>query len=287
MRSSLVVASVLIGSGLAALANTEEPPPAAPRNSESVTEATCRLIEGAARTHRLPVTFLTRLIWRESSFRPSVVSPAGAQGVAQFMPGTASERGLANPFDPEEAIPQAARFLADLNRQFGNLGLAAAGYNGGPGRVAGWLAGRGQLPQETRDYVVFVTGRAADEWAAEAKAGPATTPDQVTGGGCLQVIAGLRRPGATMVAEAPLAPWGVQLAGNFSKEVALASFARARQSYASVLGDVRPMVIGTRLRTRGIRTYYRVRVPQATRAAALKLCDRIRAVGGACVVLPS
>jgi SPOR domain len=87
--------------------------------------------------------------------------------------------------------------------------------------------------------------------------------------------------------EAPFAPWGVQLAGNFSKALALASFARARQSYARVLPDVRPMVIGTRLRSRGLRTYYRIRVPAQTREAADTLCNRIRSVGGACVVLRS
>ena len=51
-----------------------------------------------------------------------MVSPAGAQGIAQFMPGTARERGLADPFDPEQAIPKAAEFIAHLSEQFGNLG---------------------------------------------------------------------------------------------------------------------------------------------------------------------
>jgi hypothetical protein len=67
----------------------------------------------------------------------------------------------------------------------------------------------------------------------------------------------------------------VQLAGNFSKRLALASFSRARSSYQSVLGDIRPMVIGTRLRTRGFRAFYRVRVPAPTREAANKLCVQI------------
>src|SRR3954469_18723959 len=124
--------------------------PAQAAGTETVTEAICRMIEGAARGRSLPAEFLTRLIWRESSFRSESRSRAGAQGVAQFMPGTAAERGLADPFDPEQAIPEAARFLSDLRRQFGNLGLAAAAYNGGPGRVARWIAGRDELPAETR-----------------------------------------------------------------------------------------------------------------------------------------
>lgn len=255
---------------------------------ESVTEALCRMIEGAARTHHIPARFLTRLIWRESSFRSGVVSRAGAQGVAQFMPGTAAERGLADPFDPEQAIPEAARFLSALKGRFGNLGLAAAAYNGGPGRVSAWLAGKDELRPETRNYVAFITGRTAEDWAAEAKggAGPEEKPEPQS---CLQTVALLRIPGRAeeMVAEAPLAPWGVQLAGNFSKAQALRTYARASRAYAAAIGDLRPMVIGTRLRSRGLSTYYRVRLPQPTRDAANKLCDRIRALGGGCVVLPT
>jgi hypothetical protein len=232
---------------------------------------------------------LTRLIWQESSFRATAVSRAGAQGIAQFMPGTAQERGLADPFDPEQAIPAAASLLSDLSRRFGNLGLAAAAYNGGPGRVSAWLQGQGTLPLETRDYVLRITGRSAEDWAAEAKTDSQADPgaDAKAGTSCLQLTASLRQPGRATPAEAPLAPWGVQLAGNFSKEIALATFARARQSYRSVLAEVRPMVIGTRLRSRGLRTFYRVRVPAETREAATVLCSRIRGVGGSCIVLRS
>ena len=67
-----------------------------------------------------------RLIWRESRFNPSAVSPKGAQGIAQFMPGTAGERGLLDPLNPVQALPKSAEFLAELRSQFGNLGLAAA-----------------------------------------------------------------------------------------------------------------------------------------------------------------
>src|SRR5271165_1682214 len=53
----------------------------------------CGIVEASAKAEGLPVNFFTRLIWRESAFRTDAVSPAGAEGVAQFMPGTASERG--------------------------------------------------------------------------------------------------------------------------------------------------------------------------------------------------
>ncbi|MFE1598520.1 lytic transglycosylase domain-containing protein [Methylobacterium sp. ID0610] len=257
--------------------------------TETVEQALCRLIEGAAQAQSLPVAFLTRLIWRESSFRPHVVSPAGAQGVAQFMPGTAAERGLSDPFDPEQAIPHAARLLTDLRRRFGNLGLAAAAYNGGPGRVSAWLAGSGGLPGETRAYVAAITGRPAEDWAAEAKGDQKGDITEPAGTRCLQVTAALRVRGRneTYFADSTpsLAPWGIQLAGNFSKAAALAAFGRARDRYAAILGDVRPMVIGTRFRSRGTRAFYRIRVPAETRPAAEALCNRIRGVGGACLVL--
>jgi len=84
-----------------------------------------------------------------------------------------------------------------------------------------------------------------------------------------------------------LAPWGVQLAANFSKAQALASYSRAYRSYAAILGDIQPMIIGTRLRSRGTRAFYRVRVPAPTRAGANELCQKIRSTGGSCLVLPS
>jgi hypothetical protein len=258
---------------------------------ETVEQSLCRVIESAAAERGVPVGFLTRLIWQESSFRPGVTSPVGAQGVAQFMPRTARERGLADPFDPEQAIPAAAAFISDLTRSFGNLGLAAAAYNGGPGRVSGWLAGRGGLPDETRDYVVRITGRSAEDWAA-ARNGPAPAPGEAgrPDQGCLQVTAEIRARGGaglSAIAEGVAAPWGVQLAGNFSKSVALAAFERNRIRLGPILGEVQPMILGIRLRSRGRQTFYRVRVPARTRAEANALCTRIRATGGACAVLKS
>ena len=253
---------------------------------ETVEQALCRLIGSSAEKEHLPVGFLTRLIWQESSFRAGAVSPVGAQGVAQFMPGTARERGLADPFDPEQAIPAAASLLADLSRQFGNLGLAAAAYNGGPARVATWLAGKGGLPFETQDYVTRITGSSPEDWAAALKT--KVEPGPPTPASCIQLASTLRNPlpGSSQPI-APFAPWGVQLAGNFSKSIALASFSRARGRYGQILADVQPMIIGTRLRTRGTRRFYRVRVPAQTRAAAIALCGRIHAVGGSCLVLRS
>src|SRR5262245_38262286 len=236
---------------------------AAAQLTESVDQALCRVVESAARDHGVAPDFLTNLIWRESSFRAHAVSPKGAQGIAQFMPYTARARGLDDPFDPEAAIPHAARMIADLAAQFGNLGLAAAAYNAGPGRVARWLAGEAGLPSETRTFVLRVTGRPAEDWMPGRQATPRDAPAPAS---CTTILAGLRRGvGAPRVdealaepiEEAPLAPWGVQVAGNFSKQQALNSFVRARKRFANVMGDLQPMVIGTRLLSRGTRAFYR------------------------------
>jgi hypothetical protein len=264
--------------------------------SETIDQALCRMIEGAAATHHIPVDFFTRLIWQESSFRPGVVSGAGAQGVAQFMPGTAAERNLSDPFDPEQAIPKSAGLLDELRTRFGNLGLAAAAYNGGPARVEAWLAGRGGLPGETRSYVEIITGRSAEAWANAARGGAPVGPaEDVPPTRCLILAAAFRRGTDRRMLEAyrapieesPIAPWGVQVAGNFSKDRALASYARARERHGAILGEVTPMVIGTRWRTRGTNAFYRVRIPAATRAAATEICGKLQKAGGACVVLKS
>jgi hypothetical protein len=251
---------------------------------EPLDRAVCRLIENAARANSLPIGFMTRIIWRESSFRAAAISPAGAEGIAQFMPGTAQERGLADPFDPEQAIPKAARLLADLRRQFGNLGVAAAAYNAGAARVANWLRDQGGLPAETQVYVRLVTDRGVEEW----KNPGSNTARAIAPSGeesCVVIAADLRRDSVGGEDVAPLAPWGVQLAGNFSKTLALAGFGRARLRYAAVVGDLRPMIIGRLLRSRGTRRFYQVRLPASSRFAAAALCQRIQAVGGACVAM--
>ena len=110
---------------------------------------------------------MARLIWKESLFDPGAVSPKGAQGIAQFMPGTAKLRGLDDPFDPPKALAASAAYLAELRQGFGNLGLAAAAYNAGEERVRKWLARQVGLPYETQDYVLSITGHSHEEWKAE------------------------------------------------------------------------------------------------------------------------
>jgi hypothetical protein len=127
----------------------------------------CEAVKTAAEENDIPIGFLVRLLWQESRFRAAEISSAGAQGIAQFMPQTAVEMGLQDPFDPMQAIPASAKFLRKLHNQFGNLGLAAAAYNAGGGRIEKWLARRGPLPAETRAYVKIITGHKAEAWTAE------------------------------------------------------------------------------------------------------------------------
>jgi len=135
-------------------------------------EEVCDTLTKAAESNNLPVPFFISLLFQESRFQPGVVSSAGAQGVAQFMPETAASMGVKNPFDPLEAIPASARLLRNLVSQFGNLGLAAAAYNAGPRRIQDWLGKKGKLPDETKGYVKTITGRPAENWTAASAEHP-------------------------------------------------------------------------------------------------------------------
>src|ERR1700732_2606472 len=159
-------------------------------------EAMCLMIESAARANDLPLEFFARVIWQESRFQSDAVGPVTrsgqrAQGIAQFMPGTANERRLLDPFDPVQALPKSAEFLNELRNQFGNLGLAAAAYNAGPRRVQEWLAGSGPMPQETRNYVVAITGTTVEDWASSGKNGKPF--DRALNLGCRELMALLKR----------------------------------------------------------------------------------------------
>ena len=261
-------------------------------------EAICLMIESAARAANLPLEFFARVIWQESRFQSDAIGPVTrsgqrAQGIAQFMPGTASERRLLDPFDPVQALPKSAEFLNELRQQFGNLGLAAAAYNAGPHRVQEWLDGSGAMPQETRNYVVAITGTTVDDWAAAEKSGkPAARAPAAPRLGCRELMALLRRapnPFVTQLeARVKLGAerlWGVQLAAGFDRDKALAMYARAISHLGGVIGDQDPSLLASVLRNRGSRTFYQVRIGADTRPAADDLCNRIRRARGACFVL--
>ena len=262
-----------------------QPPKAEARPSA---DSLCRALARAATDNGLPVEFLSRLIWLESRFNPDAVSPKGAQGIAQFMPRTASGRGLTDPFEPLTALREAASYLRELRTTFsGNLGLASAAYNAGPGRVEAWLSGRRSLPDETRTYVRLVTGHSADAWAAQQPP-QWRISDIPQGMGCIEaakVLTASPRPRPAAPARPAWDPWGVQLTANWTEGQVLASYERLRRTFVTVLRDRLPLVLRASLRGGRGATRYIIRLPEKTRMAADALCVRLRAAGGACMVL--
>jgi hypothetical protein len=111
-------------------------------------------LEDAASRWNVSAALLAAQLMAESNFNPLAVSPVGAQGIAQFMPGTAASYGLSNPFDPVAAIAAQAHLMSDLIRQLGSPELALAGYNAGPGAVEACHC----IPPypETRAYVTRI-----------------------------------------------------------------------------------------------------------------------------------
>ena len=301
MRMSRIIIVVLtLLATYAAPALGEDAAPDAPRPDSATAQdarpdlrdSMCLMIESAARAHDLPLEFFARVIWQESRFQPDAVGPRTrsgerAEGIAQFMPRTAAERGLLDPFDPIQALPKSAEFLRELRGQFGNLGLAAAAYNAGPQRVRDWMAGRRTLPAETRNYVLAITGLSADEWAAGGKREPAQPAPN-----CSQLVALLHRAPNPFVQKleervnlVAASPWGVQLSAGFSRDRALAAYAALAKRYGDVLAGRDPTLLSNVLRTRGSSIFYQVRVGADTREAADSLCGNIRRAGGACIVL--
>ena len=246
-------------------------------------ERVCDLIALHAPVNRIPRDFLARLIWKESRFDPGAISPAGAEGIAQFMPGTAALRGLDDPFDAEKAIAASAKYLGELSRGYGNLGLAAAAYNAGEARVSRWLASGGFLPLETEDYVLDIMGEPADMFTDAAYEGTMRPLDPKKG-----YDTACRAMPATMsetiaMASVHTKPWGVQVAGAFRRTAAIRLYQRAK-GRVKLLAEYEPVVSRVRspLGRRGI---YAVRIGVDSRSDADGLCRRLRAAGGACVVM--
>jgi hypothetical protein len=95
------------------------------------------LLAGAELRHRLPCGLLGAIVRVESGGKPHRISPAGAMGPMQLIPPTARALGVSDPFDPEQSLDGAARYLATQYATFHSLRLAAAAYNAGPGAIVG------------------------------------------------------------------------------------------------------------------------------------------------------
>jgi hypothetical protein len=291
-RRSLLVASLV--AALCAPAGAEPsgqaPRPAVDRSERQRAEAEkrnqvariCDLIQTHATANALPEAFFARLIWKESRFDAGAVSPAGAEGIAQFMPGTAKMRGLADSFDIEQALRASAAYLKELRDKFGNLGLAAAAYNSGEGRVSRWLASGGFLPLETEGYVLDILGASADSFIGAKDGEPAPLdPKKSFADACrdLPIVRFATMPMARITTK----PWAVQVAGAVKRAAAVRQFERAKRRAGSLLASHEVAV--SRVRSpRGRGGIHVVRVGMDNRAAADELCRRLQGTGGSCIV---
>ena len=127
------------------------------------------VIHSAGAKHRIDPDFISSVIHAESSFNPRAVSPKGAQGLMQLMPGTASQLGVQNPFDPNANVEGGTRYLRELLERYNfDAAKALAAYNAGPQRVEQY----GGVPPyaETRAYVTRVIKDFNRKKIAERKA---------------------------------------------------------------------------------------------------------------------
>jgi len=114
-----------------------------------------QLIDQVAQDVGLSATLIRSVVSAESAFQPDAVSPVGAQGLMQLMPGTAADMGVANSFDPQQNLLGGSRYLKQLLTKYdGDIDQALAAYNWGPGNVD--RNGLEQLPTETRNYIAKV-----------------------------------------------------------------------------------------------------------------------------------
>ena len=245
----------------------------------------CAAIEHFATARNLPPAFFARLIWRESLFRPQAVSPKGAEGIAQFMPGTARLRGLEDSFDVLRALDASASYLNELKLRFGNLGLAAAAYNAGENGLGRFLSG-GRLPIETRDYVFAITGYPVESWRDNPPdiAAPDLAKDRPFHAACVTLAETRRMSEPLLLQSADWAPWGVQLSAHYNPAVADRLFTMAIGKLPAPLNGERALLVRQRGGNFGYRPRYAARIGRETRAEANRLCAEIRAAGVPCTV---
>ena len=143
-----------------ALAAAQTSPSAAPVSGTGASSAFDAQINAAAASNGIDPALLKGLVSQESGFNPAARSGAGALGLTQLMPGTASALGVTNPLDPAQSLQGGAKYLREqLDRFGGDEKLALAAYNAGPGAVQKY----GGVPPyaETQNYVTSVMGKAA------------------------------------------------------------------------------------------------------------------------------
>ncbi|TXI10259.1 MAG: lytic transglycosylase domain-containing protein [Rhizobium sp.] len=245
----------------------------------------CTAIEYFAHANHLPPDYLARLVWRESLFRSDAVSPKGARGIAQFMPGTAKLRGVRDSYDALEALGKAATYLDELRNRFGNLGLAAAAYNAGEAGLANFL-NSGGLPYETRNYVSAITAHSVEEWRDNPPdvAAPVLDKSKPFVDSCVMLAQSRRLRPIPLEQERPWAPWGAQLAEHFQLDAARRLFASNVKRLPSPLNTEKPLIVRQRNADFGRRIRFAARIGRQTREEADAICTQVRQQGGSCLV---
>lgn len=244
----------------------------------------CSAIERAAGQHGLDPHFLARLLWKESLFEPGAISPVGAMGIAQFMPGTAEMVGLDDPFNPAKAIEASARYLRKLTDGFGNIGLAAVAYNGGENRAARFVAQGGSLPWETQDYVQAITGITAWNWRDNPERSLDIRLDKLRSfrEACVD-LAGKRKLREFNTPDHPW-PWGVIVATHPSQSGVSSQVSRLNRQLRPILGGKRVSYVRRKI-SGGPRKVYTAQIGYSSKSEAYAFCTRLRGVGGRCLVL--
>ena len=253
---------------------------------DSYVDDVCKLIERNAAQNRLDPSFLARLLWKESRFEPGVVSPAGAIGIAQFIPSTAELYDLDDPFNPAQSIAKAAWYLRYLTDMFGNIGLAAVAYNGGENRAARFIQSQAVLPYETQDYVESITGHNAWRWRDNPPPAEEVTlalnEKQPFREACVE-LAG-NRSLREFTVEQRAFPWGVILASHPSRSGAQQQVTRLNRGLRPILQGKRIGYVRKRM-TGSARTVYTAQVGYESRSEANAFCVKLRQLGGRCIVL--
>lgn len=246
----------------------------------------CTTIERAAGDNRLDPNFLARLLWKESLFEPSAISPVGALGIAQFMPETARLRGLKDPMNPAEAIHASAAYLRDLIEGFGNMGLAAVAYNGGEGRAQNFTRGANRLPYETQDYVLAITGHDAWIWRdnppAQAALDLRLDKEKPFRDACIR-LAGKRTLREFSTPDRAW-PWGVIVASHPKQSGVQQQVSRLNRQLRPILGGKRVSYVRKKL-SGSARRIYTAQIGYSSRNEAFAFCNRLKSLGGRCIVL--
>ncbi len=247
---------------------------------------TCQAIEFYARRHRLDTGFFARLIWQESRFDPNALSPANAMGIAQFIRSTANLRGLKDPYNPAEALEHSAEYLGEMQRKYGNMGLAAVGYNGGERRAEGLLNGGG-LARETINYVQIITGLSAETWRDTPPKTidlrlSKTKPFQPA---CYDLARNRNLSKLRITPPEPRLPkWGVQVAWGTTEAKSKAAYTRATAACRGLTAKKKPDFVKVRNRVRGKPAYVMARIGFNDRGKADRYCIQLRRAGCTCAV---